>query len=113
MFNNTADPQALAMIELGINPETSTPEQWQEAAALLQQFNDSGVLRGWFDQAYLTAIENEDLWVTMAWSGDIINDKLYFPEYATFEFTALNNGRRRLDRQLLHPARRPPTRWAR
>ena len=92
MFNNTADAQALAMIELGINPETSTPDQWQEAAALLQEFNDSGVLRGWFDQAYLTAIENEDLWVTMAWSGDILNDKLYFPEFATFEFTALNSG---------------------
>ena len=38
------------------------------------------------DQSYLTAIENEDLWITMAWSGDILNDKLYFPEYATFEF---------------------------
>jgi spermidine/putrescine transport system substrate-binding protein len=92
MFNNTADAQNLAMVELGINPETSTPDDWQQAADLLQRFNDSGVLRGWFDQAYLTAIENEDLWVTTAWSGDIINDKLYFPEYSTFEFTALDSG---------------------
>jgi spermidine/putrescine transport system substrate-binding protein len=92
MFNNTADAQNLAMIEMGINPETSTPDDWQKAADFLQRFNDSGVLRGWFDQAYLTAIENEDLWVTMAWSGDIINDKLYYPEFATFEFTALDNG---------------------
>jgi len=92
MFNNTADAQNLAMVELGINPETSTPEDWQQAADYLQRFNDSGVLRGWFDQAYLTAIENEDLWVTTAWSGDILNDKLYFPEYATFEFTALDSG---------------------
>lgn len=92
MFNNTADAQNLAMMELGINPETSTPDDWQQAADFLQRFNDSGVLRGWFDQAYLTAIENEDLWVTMAWSGDIINDKLYFPEYATFEFSALDSG---------------------
>lgn len=92
MFNNTADSQNLAMVELGINPETSTPEDWEQARSFLQQFNDSGVLRGWFDQAYLTAIENEDLWVTTAWSGDILNDKLYFPEYATFEFSALDNG---------------------
>ena len=92
MFNNTADAQNLAMVELGINPETSTPEDWQQAADYLQRFNDSGVLRGWFDQSYLTAIENEDLWVTTAWSGDILNDKLYFPEYATFEFTALDSG---------------------
>jgi spermidine/putrescine transport system substrate-binding protein len=92
MFNNTADAQNLAMVELGINPETSTPDDWQQAADFLQRFNDSGVLRGWFDQAYLTAIENEDLWVTTAWSGDIINDKLYFPEYASFQFTALDSG---------------------
>jgi len=92
MFNNTADAQNLAMVELGINPETSTRDDWQQAADFLQRFNDSGVLRGWFDQAYLTAIENEDLWVTTAWSGDIINDKLYFPEYATFEFKALDTG---------------------
>jgi spermidine/putrescine transport system substrate-binding protein len=92
MLSNTADAQNLAMIELGINPETSTPDDWQQAADFLHRFNDSGVLRGWFDQAYLTAIENEDLWVTMAWSGDIINDKLYFPEFATFEFTALDTG---------------------
>jgi spermidine/putrescine transport system substrate-binding protein len=92
MFNNTADAQNLAMVELGINPETSTPDDWQQAADFLQRFNDSGVLRGWFDQAYLTAIENEDLWVTTAWSGDIINDKLYFPEYSSFEFKALDTG---------------------
>jgi spermidine/putrescine transport system substrate-binding protein len=28
----------------------------------------------------------------MAWSGDIINDKLYFPEFATFEFTTPEAG---------------------
>jgi spermidine/putrescine transport system substrate-binding protein len=92
MFGNTADAQNLAMVELGINPETSTPDDWQQAADFLQRFNDSGVLRGWFDQAYLTAIENEDLWVTTAWSGDILNDKAYFEEYSTFEFKALDNG---------------------
>ena len=28
----------------------------------------------------------------MAWSGDILNDKLYFPEFATFEFTVPDAG---------------------
>ena len=92
MFNNASDSGSLAMLELGIAPETSTPEDWQKAADYLQRFNESGGLRGWMDQAYLTAIENEDLWVTMAWSGDIINDKLYYPEFATFEFTVPDAG---------------------
>jgi spermidine/putrescine transport system substrate-binding protein len=92
MLGNNADAPNYAMLELGIDPETSTPDDWQAAAEFLQQFNDSGVLRKWYDQAYLTALENEDLWVTMAWSGDIINDKLYFPEFATFEFATPEAG---------------------
>ncbi|MGA9162066.1 MAG: spermidine/putrescine ABC transporter substrate-binding protein [Actinomycetota bacterium] len=92
MFNNSPDSGCMAMIELGIAPETSTPDDWQKAADYLQRFNESGGLRGWMDQSYLTAIENEDLWITMAWSGDILNDKLYFPEYATFEFTIPDAG---------------------
>jgi spermidine/putrescine transport system substrate-binding protein len=87
MFGNVDDAPNLALLHLGIDPETSTPDDWQKAANYLQRFNDSGALRGWYDQAYLTAIENEDLWVTMAWSGDILNDKVYFPEYKTFEFS--------------------------
>jgi spermidine/putrescine transport system substrate-binding protein len=92
MFNNSPDAGCSAMLHLGIAPETSTPDDWQKAAEYLQRFNDSGGLRGWMDQSYLTAIENEDLWITMAWSGDILNDKLYFPEYATFEFTIPDSG---------------------
>ena len=92
MFGNNADAPALAMIELGIDPETSTPDDWQKAADFLQRFNESGILRQWTDQAYLTGLENEDLWVSMAWSGDILNDKLYFPEYAAFEFTTPEAG---------------------
>ena len=59
---------------------------------MLSSFNDWGGLRKWDDQAYLTAIENEDLWATMAWSGDIINDQLYYPEFASFRFAAPDAG---------------------
>jgi spermidine/putrescine transport system substrate-binding protein len=92
LFGNNADAPNMAMIELGIDPATSGPEEWQQAADLLQSFNEWGGLRKWDDQAYLTAFENEDLWVTMAWSGDIINDNLYYPEFATFEFATAEAG---------------------
>jgi spermidine/putrescine transport system substrate-binding protein len=92
LFGNNADAPNMAMIELGIDPDTSGPDEWQQAADLLQSFNEWGGLRKWDDQAYLTAIENEDLWATMAWSGDIINDKLYYPEYETFEFATAEAG---------------------
>jgi spermidine/putrescine transport system substrate-binding protein len=92
LFGNNADAPNMAMIELGIDPATSTPDDWQQAADLLSSFNDWGGLRKWDDQAYLTAIENEDLWATMAWSGDIINDQLYYPEFASFRFAAPDAG---------------------
>jgi spermidine/putrescine transport system substrate-binding protein len=92
LFGNNADAPNMAMIELGIDPATSGPEEWQQAADLLTSFNEWGGLRKWDDQAYLTAFENEDIWATMAWSGDIINDKLYYPEFASFEFSTADAG---------------------
>ncbi|HUF58309.1 MAG TPA: spermidine/putrescine ABC transporter substrate-binding protein [Actinomycetota bacterium] len=92
LFGNNADAPNMAMIELGIDPATSGPDEWQQAADLLSSFNEWGGLRKWDDQAYLTAIENEDIWATMAWSGDIINDKLYYPEFETFEFATAEAG---------------------
>ena len=92
MFNNNADGPNMAMIELGIDPADSGPDEWQQAADLLQEFNDWGGLRKWDDQAYLTAFENEDTYATMAWSGDIINDKLYYSEFSTFEFQTADAG---------------------
>jgi spermidine/putrescine transport system substrate-binding protein len=92
LFGNNADAPNMAMIELGIDPDTSGPDEWQQAADLLSSFNEWGGLRKWDDQAYLTAIENEDVWATMAWSGDIINDKLYYPEFETFEFATAEAG---------------------
>ena len=92
LFGNNADAPNSAMIELGIDPETSTPEDWQKAADLLTSFNEWGGLRKWDDQGYLTALENGDLWACMAWSGDVINDSLYYPEFKTFEFGISDQG---------------------
>jgi spermidine/putrescine transport system substrate-binding protein len=93
MFSDSFDSGSLAMLQLGIAPETSTPDDWQKAADYLQRFNETGVLRGWMDQAYLQAFEDGDLWATMAWSGDILYDKVYLPdEYGTFEYVVPDPG---------------------
>jgi spermidine/putrescine transport system substrate-binding protein len=91
MFH-TEDTPNMVMAWLGIEPTTSTPEDWQKAADWLIMQRDSGVVRDYYAQEYLTAMENEDLWISMAWSGDIINDKLYYPEFASFEFDVLDGG---------------------
>lgn len=73
----------LALLAVGVDPETSTTEDWQTAADWLQAQKDSGVVRKYYVQDYLTAFENEDVWISLAWSGDILIDQLYYdrPEF--------------------------------
>ena len=78
MIGNNVDLPAMAMMAVGVTPETSTPEDWQRAADLLQQQKDANVIRNYYTQNYLTAFENEDIWISMAWSGDILIDQLYY-----------------------------------
>jgi len=71
MFADNADMPNLTLIGLGVEPETSTPADWQQAADLLNQQKDDGVVRQYFTQNYTNALQNGDVAVTMAWSGDI------------------------------------------
>ena len=52
-------------------PTTSTPDDWQKAADLLTKQKDAGIVRQYYDQSYIDALENGDIAITMAWSGDI------------------------------------------
>jgi spermidine/putrescine transport system substrate-binding protein len=91
LFSNDDMPN-IVMVWLGIDPTTSTPEDWQKAADWMIQIRDSGQLRDFYQQDYLTAFQQEDLWVTMAWSGDIINNYLYEEQYSTFRFDVPQEG---------------------
>jgi spermidine/putrescine transport system substrate-binding protein len=91
MMGNNADLPGLALLAVGVVPTESTPDDWQRAADLLQQQKDSGVVRKYYIQDYLTAFENEDIWITMAWSGDIIIDQLYYGR-DEFEFIIPEEG---------------------
>ena len=69
MFADTADMPSLALLAIGVKPETSKPDDWRRAGQwLLEQ---RPLVRAYYDQGYITALENGDIWVTMAWSGDI------------------------------------------
>jgi spermidine/putrescine transport system substrate-binding protein len=71
MFNNAADLACFAMVGIGINPETSTPDQWQQTADVLNKQKDDGIVRQYYGQEYTNALQNGDIAVTMAWSGDL------------------------------------------
>jgi spermidine/putrescine transport system substrate-binding protein len=91
MIGNNADLPGMALLAVGVEPTESTPDDWQKAADLLQQQKDSGVVRKYYVQDYLEAFENEDVWISMAWSGDILIDKLYYGR-DEFEFIIQDEG---------------------
>ncbi len=69
MFADTADLPTFGLLAVGVAPEKSTPDDWHKAAEWLTA--QRPLVRAYYDQGYITALENNDIWVTMAWSGDI------------------------------------------
>ncbi len=76
MMSNIEDTPNLALVGLGIKPETSTPKDWQKAADKLKAQRDAGIVRKYYDQSYIKALSSGDTWITMAWSGDIFQANL-------------------------------------
>jgi spermidine/putrescine transport system substrate-binding protein len=79
-----ADMPDVVMINLGIDPKVSTPDDWKEAAAWLQMQKDAGTVRVYYDQGYIDDFVAGNLNATMAWSGDVLYYKLW--EAYPFEF---------------------------
>jgi spermidine/putrescine transport system substrate-binding protein len=71
MFGDPVDLPNFAMIAAGIDPVTSTARDWQTAADLLRQQRNEGIVARYFTQSYVNALQNGDVAVSMAWSGDI------------------------------------------
>lgn len=76
MFGDNLDLPNFTMVGLGIEPETSTPEDWQAAADKLIEQRDSGVLRKYYTQDYIGDLQNGDVALTMAWSGDVLGAQI-------------------------------------
>lgn len=69
-----ADSQELGnfgMFLLGVDPEKSTKADWEKAAAKLREQRDKGIVRKYYSQDYVDAVSKGDVWMTMAWSGDV------------------------------------------
>jgi spermidine/putrescine transport system substrate-binding protein len=87
----TADMPDFVMINLGIDPTTSGPEEWKEAAAWLQMQKDSGTVRQYYDQGYIDDFVAGNTPVSMAWSGDILYYKIW-AGYPDFEYVFTEGG---------------------
>jgi len=75
------DMPDFVMINLGIDPTTSGPDEWKEAAAWMLKQRESGVIRQYYDQGYIDDLTAGNLSATMAWSGDV----LYYKTWSGYE----------------------------
>jgi spermidine/putrescine transport system substrate-binding protein len=74
MMSDNTELGSLGMLKLGINPAKSTPDDWQKAANVLNQQKPN--VRQYYDQSYITALQDGDIWISQAWSGDIYQANL-------------------------------------
>jgi spermidine/putrescine transport system substrate-binding protein len=76
MYSDTQELGNFGMLALGIDPATSTPDDWRRAAAKLQEQKTTGVLRNYYDQNYVDALGKGEVWIAQAWSGDIFQKNI-------------------------------------
>lgn len=79
MMSDNTELGSAGLLKLGISPVTSTPADWKKAAAVLEEQKSKGLVRQYYDQSYINALQNGDTWISQAWSGDIFqaNSKGY------------------------------------
>jgi spermidine/putrescine transport system substrate-binding protein len=76
MMADIQDLGNFGLLKLGVDPETSTPADWQAAAKTLTQQRDAGLVRGYYQQSYIDELTSGNTWISMAWSGDIFQQNL-------------------------------------
>src|SRR5262249_38665543 len=69
MMSDNTELGSVGLLALGIDPTTSSQGNWNKAADKLKQ--QRPLVRQYYDQSYISALERGDTWITQAWSGDI------------------------------------------
>ncbi|MFI7626853.1 spermidine/putrescine ABC transporter substrate-binding protein [Microbispora rosea] len=71
MMSDSQEIANFGLFAIGVDPDKSTEADWEKAAAKLQEQRDAGIVRKYYDQAYTDPLAKGDIWLTMAWSGDV------------------------------------------
>jgi spermidine/putrescine transport system substrate-binding protein len=71
MFADNQDLPNAALVAMFGDPSKTGEAQWRQAATKLTQQRKSGVVRKYYEQEYINALSDGDIWASQAWSGDI------------------------------------------
>jgi spermidine/putrescine transport system substrate-binding protein len=71
LFTEMEDTIAMALMALGKNPENFTDDDFSAALAYVSQARNSGQVRQFMGQDYISAFSQGNIGATMAYSGDV------------------------------------------
>ncbi|RFU42419.1 spermidine/putrescine ABC transporter substrate-binding protein [Actinomadura logoneensis] len=71
MMSDSQELGNFGMFAVGADPEKSTEADWKRAGEVLRGQRDKGIVRKYYEQGYIDAVTKGDVWLTMAWSGDV------------------------------------------
>jgi len=74
MFSDTQELANFGLLKAGLNPDKSTADDWNKAATELE--TQKPLVRKYYDQSYIDALGNGEVWITQAWSGDVFQKNL-------------------------------------
>lgn len=69
MMSDNTELGSVGLMHIGLDPSTASETDWKVAAADLMK--QQPLVRNYYDQSYINALENGDTWITQAWSGDV------------------------------------------
>jgi spermidine/putrescine transport system substrate-binding protein len=69
MFSDTTELGNAALLAVGADPANATQDDWGKAKDWLEQLKPN--IAKFYDQGYTDALQNGDIWISQAWSGDI------------------------------------------
>jgi spermidine/putrescine transport system substrate-binding protein len=84
MFLEMRDTFNFALLRLGKDPQRATTADVEEAQQMLLDQKEQGIVRGYYGNDYLDQLAAGNLWVSMAWSGDIFALQLDNPNLRFF-----------------------------
>lgn len=65
----------MALLALGIDPPDSSQADWQDAVDLLTKQRDDGIVRQYYGQGYIGALQTGEVALTLAWSADVLQSQ--------------------------------------
>ena len=80
MFKEMRDTMNLTLLGMGVDPLSAAPQDVEAAQQKLLEQRDEGIVRQYYGNEYADALVREDLWLTMAWSGDVFQLQFDKPE---------------------------------